>query len=453
MPEQSTLSPDPAPGPGPGTGSGTEPGSATPSRRVLIAGSIGNFVEWFDIGIYGTLSSVIAGNFFAHGDRTAALLSTFAIFAVGFAIRPVGALYFGPLADRVGRNRVLAITVLVTSAATFAIGVLPTYATVGTLAPLLLVLARLVQGFAAGGETSSAVSLLFEYAPRNRRGYYTSYGAALGFVAFVCGAGVALVLSLAFGDDQMSAYAWRIPFLLALPLGVAGLYLRLKLDDTPEFVRMAKAGEVAEAPMKETFRTSGRPMLILAGVIVLKGVAHWILQTFMVSYLSDTMHFSRTQSFAASTVCMGAVAVLIPCAGLLSDRVGRRPLLIGGAVGLIVLAWPSLLLMSFDNALLAVAAMVLLGLPIAAYDGAANASMAELFPARIRTGAIAIPYNISVSLFGGTAPYIATWLVSSTGYDLAPSYYLMFAGLLTLVTVVLGVRETAGPRAEKTVTG
>ncbi|WP_420037146.1 MFS transporter [Streptomyces sp. cg28] len=426
---------------------------ATPSRRVLIAGSIGNFVEWFDIGIYGTLSSVIAGSFFASGDRTSALLSTFAIFAVGFAIRPIGALYFGPLADRVGRNRVLAITVLITSLSTFAIGVLPTYATVGALAPVLLVLVRLVQGFAAGGETSSAVSLLFEYAPRNRRGYYTSYGAALGFVAFVVGAGVALVLSVAFGDDRMASYAWRIPFLLALPLGVAGLYLRLKMDDTPEFVRMEKSGEVAKTPLRETLRTSGRPMLILAGVIVLKGVAHWTLQTFMVSYLTDTMHFSQTASFAASTVCMGAVAVLIPCAGLLSDRVGRKPLLIGGALGLIVLAWPCLLLMSYDNALLAVAAMVILGLPIAAYDGAANAGMAELFPARIRTGAIAIPYNISVALFGGTAPYIATWLVSSTGNDLSPSWYLMAAGLLTLVTVVLGVRETAGPRAERVVAG
>ncbi|MEU6389468.1 MFS transporter [Streptomyces sp. NPDC046939] len=439
----------------PATPAGSDAGATatTPSRRVLIAGSIGNFVEWFDIGIYGTLSSVIAGNFFADGDRASALLSTFAIFAVGFAIRPVGALYFGPLADRVGRNRVLALTVLITSLSTFAIGVLPTYATVGALAPLLLVLVRLVQGFAAGGETSSAVSLLFEYAPRNRRGYYTSYGAALGFVAFVCGAGAALVLSLAFGDDQMASYAWRIPFLIALPLGLAGLYLRLKLDDTPEFRRMEEAGETPKTPLRETLRTSGRPMLILAGVIVLKGVAHWTLQTFMVSYLSDTMHFSQTASFAASTVCMGAVAVLIPCAGLLSDRVGRKPLLIGGAIGLIALAWPCLFLMSFDNAPLAVAAMVILGLPIAAYDGAANASMAELFPARIRTGAIAIPYNISVGLFGGTAPYIATWLVTSTGNDLAPSWYLMTAGVLTLITVVLGVRETAGPRAEKVVAG
>ncbi|WP_129837716.1 MFS transporter [Streptomyces sp. RFCAC02] len=435
--------------PAPPSGS---PGT-TPSPRVLVAGSVGNFVEWFDVGIYGTLSSVIAGNFFADGDPTSALLSTFVIFAVGFAIRPVGGLYFGPLGDRLGRNRVLAITVIVTSLATFSIGIMPTYATVGSLAPVLLVAARLVQGFAAGGETSSAVSLLFEYAPRHRRGYYTSYGASIGFVAFVFGAGVALLLSVGFGDDALESYAWRIPFLLALPLGLAGLYLRLKLDDTPEFVRMAESGEVAESPMRETFRTGARPMAVLAGVIVLKGVAHWVLQTFMVSYLTDTMHFSRTQSFAASTVCMAAIAVLIPVAGHLSDRVGRRPLLIGGSVGLFVLAWPCLLLMSFDNAALAIAAMVLLGLPIAAYDGAVNVSMAELFPARIRTGAIAIPYNVSVSLFGGTAPYIATWLVSSTGYDLAPSGYLMLAAVITCVTVVRCVKETVGGNAERTVAG
>lgn len=231
MPSPTTLS------------TGTAGAATTPSRRVLVAGTIGNFVEWFDIGIYGTLSSVIAANFFAEGDPTSAILSTFAIFAVGFAIRPLGALYFGPLADRIGRNRVLAITVIVTSLATFAIGVLPTYASIGALAPILLVVARLVQGFAAGGETSSSVGLLFEYAPRNRRGFYTSFGASIGFVAFVAGAGLALILTLIFGDDQLTEFAWRIPFLIALPLGIAGLYLRMRLDDTPEFIRWSDQGK------------------------------------------------------------------------------------------------------------------------------------------------------------------------------------------------------------------
>ncbi|MFN3006481.1 MFS transporter [Mycolicibacterium wolinskyi] len=422
--------------------------ATTPSRRVLIAGTIGNFVEWFDIGIYGTLSSVIAANFFAKGDPTSAILSTFAIFAVGFAIRPLGALYFGPLADRIGRNRVLAITVIVTSVATFAIGVLPTYASIGALAPMLLIVARLVQGFAAGGETSSSVGLLFEYAPRNRRGFYTSFGASIGFVAFVAGAGLALILTLFFGDEQLTEFAWRIPFLIALPLGIAGLYLRMRLDDTPEFIRLEESGEVAASPLKETFRTGRKAMLILGGVIVLKGVAHWVLQTYMVSHLSRTLHFSAAESFTASTICMAVVALCIPVAGLLSDRVGRKPVMILGAAGLIALAWPALVLMTLGNAVLAVLAMVVLGLPLAAYDGAVNASMAELFPSRIRTGAIAIPYNIVVSLLGGTAPYIAAWLTAVSGYTPAPAFYLMLAAAITLVTVIVWVKETTGPNAQ-----
>ncbi|TXI54990.1 MFS transporter [Mycolicibacterium mageritense] len=440
MPSPTTLS------------TGTTGAATTPSRRVLVAGTIGNFVEWFDIGIYGTLSSVIAANFFADGDPTSAILSTFAIFAVGFAIRPLGALYFGPLADRIGRNRVLAITVIVTSLATFGIGVLPTYASIGALAPILLVVARLVQGFAAGGETSSSVGLLFEYAPRNRRGFYTSFGASIGFVAFVAGAGLALILTLIFGDDQLTEFAWRIPFLIALPLGIAGLYLRMRLDDTPEFIRLERSGEVAASPLRETFRTGRRAMLILGGVIVLKGVAHWVLQTYMVSHLSRTLHFSAAEAFTASTICMAVVAVVIPVAGLLSDKVGRKPVMILGAAGLIVLAWPALALMTLGNAMLAVLAMVALGIPLAAYDGAVNASMAELFPSRIRTGAIAIPYNIVVSLLGGTAPYIAAWLTATSGYTPAPAFYLMFAAAITLTTVIVWVKETTGPKAEVDVT-
>ncbi|OXM71471.1 MULTISPECIES: MFS transporter [Amycolatopsis] len=418
-----------------------------PRRKVLLAAGAGHFVEWFDMGIYGTLSTVIAANFFAAGDPAAALLSTFAVFAAGFVIRPLGGLFFGPLADRIGRQRVLAIVVLTTSLATFAIGVLPTYHAVGALAPLLLVVARLVQGFAAGGETSSAVTVLYEYAPKHRRGFFSSFADTFGFAAFVFGSGLALLLTASFGDATMTSWAWRLPFLLALPLGLAGLYLRLKLQDTPEFRELEAKGEVTESPVRETFRTGGKAMLVLAGLVVIKGVAHWTLQTFMPSYLQTTLHFTKVQSFIASTVCLAVVAVAVPFAGALSDRIGRRPLLIAGTAGFIVLTWPSLLLMSLGNTFLAVLGMVVLGLLIAAYDGAVSATMAELFPPRIRSGAIAIPYNIAVSLFGGTAPYIATWLISASGYRLSPAFYVMLTAAITLVTVLRVVRETAGPKA------
>ncbi|WP_119288415.1 MFS transporter [Streptomyces sp. YIM 130001] len=448
MPEQ-TIDPERRPSTGPDPDGVAK---ASP-RKVLVAAGAGHFVEWFDLGIYGTLSTIIAANFFADGDETAALLSTFAVFAAGFVVRPLGGLFFGPLADRIGRKRVLAIIVLVTSLTTFGMGVLPTYATIGAAAPLLLVALRLIQGFAAGGETSSAVSMLFEYAPRNRRGYYTSWSAAIGFLAFVVGSGLALALTAGLGDATMSSWGWRVPFLLALPLGMTGLYLRLKMEDTPEFRAMKESGDISDSPTRETFRTARVAMLVLAGIMVIKGVGHWMLQTFMVSYLQNTMDFSKVHSFLAATVCLAVVAVLVPFMGLLSDKIGRRPLLIGGTAGMLVLAWPALQLMALHNTAFAILGMVLLGLPLAAYDGAINAVMAELFPPRIRSGAIAIPYNMSVTLFGGTAPYVATWLIGATGNDFSPAFYLMLAAAVTLITVLRWVKETSGPKADITVEG
>ncbi|WP_181276285.1 MFS transporter [Brevibacterium oceani] len=419
----------------------------TPARRVVMAATVGNFVEWFDIGVYGTMSASLSKHLFDSTDPVSALLSTFAVFAVGFVIRPVGGLVFGPMADRIGRNRVLVITVALTSLSTAAIGILPSYETIGVLAPLLLIAIRLLQGFGAGGETSSAVGLLYEYAPIDKRGFYTSLSAATGFVAFVVSAGLALGLTLGLGDEAVSEWGWRIPFLVALPLGLIALYLRSQLDDSPVFRKMQSDEELSVSPLRETFQRARVAMLVLAGLVVLKGVAHWTLQTFMVSYMEDTLGFTMTESFLASTIAMAVVMVLIPIAGIISDRIGRKPVLGAGAVGLFVLAWPAITLMTMESAPLAIAAMMLLALPVAAYDGAINAIMAEMFPARIRTGAMAIPYNVAVSLLGGTAPYIAAWLTVVTGYKQAPSFYLMLAAAITFVTLFRFVRETAGPRA------
>ncbi|MEU0242064.1 MFS transporter [Nocardiopsis sp. NPDC006198] len=415
------------------------------TRKVLLATGIGHFVEWFEMGIYGTLATSIAANFFAPGDPTAALLSTFALFAVSFVVRPLGGLFWGPLGDRIGRQKVLALIVLITSGATFLIGVLPTYATVGALAPLLLVLARLVQGFAAGGESASATTLLFEYAPRGRRGFLTSWIDTFGFLAFVAGSGLALLLTTVLGDAAMGDWGWRIPFLLALPLGLVGLYLRVRMEDTPEFRRLEKLGEIAQSPVREAFRTGGTAMLLLAGMVVIKAVAHWTLQTYMPSHLAQTLGFSSVQSFQVTTACLAVVAVLVPFMGALSDRVGRKPLLVAGAGGFLLLSYPAFWLMSQGSFALAFLAMALLGVLIAAFDGAVSAAMAELFPPRTRNGAIAIPYNIAVALFGGTAPYLAGMLVAATGSPISPAFYIMFVAAISLGTV-LRLRETAGRR-------
>ncbi|GAA2375284.1 glycine betaine/L-proline transporter ProP [Streptomyces cuspidosporus] len=411
-------------------------------RKVLVAAGLGHFVEWFDFGIYGTLAVILAHHFFPSGDPQAELLSTFAVFGAGFVMRPLGGLFFGSLGDRIGRQRTLAIVVLATSASTLAMGLLPTHATVGALAPALLVLCRLLQGFAAGGESAGATTLLAEYSPERRRGFVTSWIDASGFAAFVAGSGIVLLLSAALPGDAMDDWGWRLPFLLAAPLGIAGVYLRTRLEDSPEFRKLKSEGNHSRSPLRESFATARTAMLLCTGFMLIKAVGHWALQTFMPGYLQTTLEFSRVQAFAITTAGLFVVAAAVPFMGALSDRVGRRPLLIAGCAGFVLLSWPAFWLLSRGNAVLAGVAMIVLGLCIAAFDGAISAALAELFPTRVRYGAMAVSYNIATALFGGMTPYFATWLIGASGYDLSPAFYLMVVALVS-GTVVLRARETA----------
>ena len=410
-------------------------------RKVIFAAGAGHFVEWFDFGLYGTLATVISLNFFQQGNAQAALLSAFAVFGAGFVMRPLGGLFWGSLGDRIGRRTTLATVILVTSGATVVMGLLPTYDMVGLWAPLLLVIVRLVQGFAAGGESSGATTLLAEYAPSNRRGFVSSFVDVFGFAAFVVGAGLVLVFTSTLGTDALNSWGWRVLFMLALPLGVAGLYLRRRLEDTPEFRAVQEKGDVSASPLLTSLKTSWRALLFCVGFVVIKAVGHWILQTFMPSYLQTDLHYSQPLSYGVTVIGLLAIAVLVPFMGLLSDKVGRKPVMIAGCVGFLVLTYPTLMLMSVGNFFAATVAMVLLGVFMAAFDGASSAAMAELFPTNIRYGSMAIAYNFSVAIFGGITPYFATWLIAATGNTFAPAFYVMAAALITLITV-LRARET-----------
>jgi MHS family proline/betaine transporter-like MFS transporter len=410
-------------------------------RKVIFAAGAGHFVEWFDFGLYGTLATVISVNFFQQGNAQAALLSAFAVFGAGFIMRPLGGLFWGSLGDRIGRRTTLATVILVTSGATVVMGLLPTYDMVGLWAPLLLVIVRLVQGFAAGGESSGATTLLAEYAPSNRRGFVSSFVDVFGFAAFVVGAGLVLVFTSTLGTDALNAWGWRVLFILALPLGVAGLYLRRRLEDTPEFRAVQAKGDVSASPLRTSLKTSWRALLFCVGFVVIKAVGHWILQTFMPSYLQTDLHYSQPLSYGVTVIGLLAIAILVPFMGLLSDRIGRKPVMIAGCLGFLVLTYPTLMLMSVGNFFAATIAMILLGVFMAAFDGASSAAMAELFPTNIRYGSMAIAYNFSVAIFGGITPYFATWLIASTGNTFAPAFYVMAAALITLITV-LRARET-----------
>jgi MHS family proline/betaine transporter-like MFS transporter len=411
-------------------------------RRAVRGAAIGNTVEWFDFAIYGFLATYIADKFFPSGDETAALLNTFAIFAAAFFMRPLGGFFFGPLGDRIGRQKVLALVILLMSGSTFAIGLVPSYDTIGVFAPLLLLFLRCLQGFSAGGEYGSGACFLAEYASDKHRGFVVSFLVWSVVVGFLLGSLTVTGLETVLSEGAMDSYGWRIPFLIAGVLGAVGLYIRLRLGDTPEFEALRDEGEVASSPLKEAVTTSWRPILQIGGLVVIHNVGFYIVFTFLPSYFTKTLGFTKTDAFVSITVASLVALILIPPLGALSDRIGRKPLLIVGSLAFAVFAYPLFLMLNAGSLAVAIAAHAGLAAIESVFVCASLAAGAELFATRVRSSGYSIGYNVSVALFGGTAPYVATWLVARTGNDLAPAYYVIVAALVTLITV-LTMRETA----------
>ena len=417
-----------------------EPGSL---RQAIVGAGIGNTVEWYDFAIYGFLATYIAEKFFPTANGTAGLLSTFAVFAVAFFMRPLGGFFFGPLGDRIGRKRVLAIVVVLMSLSTLGIGLVPSYDSIGVAAPVLLVLLRCVQGFSAGGEYGSGACFLAEYAPTRHRGLVVAFLVWSVVIGFLLGSVTVTALEALLSEEAMDAYGWRIPFLIAGVLGVVGLYIRLRLRDTPEFEALRDTGEVAESPLREAARTAWRPILQIAGLVVIHNVGFYVVFTYLPTYFTKTLGFSKADAFISITVAsVVALCLILPLAAL-SDRIGRKPVLLAGSIGFAVFSYPLFLLLDAGSVGAAIAAHAGLAALEAVFVSASLAAGAELFATRVRSTGYSIGYNVSVALFGGTAPYVATWLTDRTGESVAPAYYVIVAAVVTLATV-LTMRETAG---------
>ena len=412
-------------------------------RRAVAGASIGNAVEWFDFAIYGFLATFIAGQFFPAGDETAALLNTFAIFAAAFFMRPLGGFVFGPLGDRIGRQRVLALVILLMSAATLGIGLLPTYDTIGVLAPLLLLVLRCLQGFSAGGEYGGGAVYLAEFATDERRGVTVTFMVWSGVLGFLLGSITVTLLQAALSTAAMENYGWRIPFLIAGPLGLVGLYIRLRLSDTPQFAELSKSDQTAESPLREAVSTAWRSILQVIGLMIVFNIGYYVVFAFLPSYFIKTLQFSATDAFLSITLaCLVALVLILPLA-MLSDRIGRRPLLIGGAVAFAVLGYPLFLLLNTGSLVAAIAAHCVLAAIESVYVSTAVSAAVELFATRVRFSGFSIGYNVCVAVFGGTTPYIVTWLTATTGDAIAPAYYLVIAAMVSF-GVVLTLRESAG---------
>jgi MFS transporter, MHS family, proline/betaine transporter len=425
------------------TAASIPPPDASTLRRAIGASAMGNAVEWFDYGIYAYAAVYIGRAFFPSENPGASTLSSLLVFAVSFLIRPLGGLVWGPLGDRLGRRRVLAMTIILMSAATFCVGLLPGYASIGIWAPIGLIVLRMIQGFSTGGEYGGAATFMAEYAPDRRRGFCGSFLEFGTIAGFTLGAVLVLSIEAIIGPDAMATYGWRLPFFLAAPMGLIGLYLRSRLEDTPVF-RELEAQGATEHETKTQFRDLlgyWRPLLLLMGLVVLLNVTNYTLLAYMPSYLQTQI--GMTSAAALTLVIIGQLVmmVLLPFSGALSDRVGRKPLWWASIIGLFVLAIPMYMLMA-QGFFAAVIGFAVLGLLYVPQLSTISAMFPAMFPTHVRYAGFAIAYNLSTSLFGGTAPAANQYLINVTGDDLVPAYYMMASCVVGAIALHF-VPETA----------
>ncbi len=399
-------------------------------------------MEWFDFGVYGFLVVTIGQVFLPFGSDTTSLIASYLVFAAAFLGRPLGGMFFGPLGDRIGRKRVLIMTIVLMSVATFVIGVLPGYGTIGIWAAVCLIILRLVQGFATGGEYGGAATLIVESAPDKRRGFLSSwleFGTLLGFAS---GAAAVTVLTFFLSSEAMHDWGWRVPFLCALPLGLIGLFIRLKVQETPSFENMEGAREAPKSSLREIFVNHWRPLLQCIGIVILLNVADYTFLTYMPSYLNKQLGLGEQAGRLILIGIMVCMMIVITPLGALSDKVGRKPLLIASSLGFIALSWPAFFLMTHFGVGSTAVGLAIIGVLLVLLLATLPSTLPTIFPTRIRYGGFAVSYNISTMFFGGTAPTVIVALVASTGNNYMPGFYLMLVGVVALVPILL-LRETA----------
>ncbi len=420
--------------------------------RTAIGGTVvGNFMEWFDFGIYGYLAVTLTAVFASDVPAPWGLLVTLLGFAISFLVRPFGGFVLGPLGDRIGRQKVLFLTMAMMASATALIGILPTSAQIGLWAIIPLYLLKMVQGFSTGGEYAGATTYVSEFSPDKRRGFWSSWLDVGSYVGFAAGASAvaittAITTSIS-GDGAMTEYGWRIPFLLAVPLGIVAIYFRLRIPETPAFEQSGSAEIDADDPMARQgligiVRHHWKALLIGIALVAATNTAGYALTSYMPTYLEKEVGVSNITAAVATVPVLLVMSAALPLIGRLSDRIGRKPVYAIAAVSALVLLVPAFLIMQIGELWAVMVALCMAAVPVAFYVAISASALPALFPTASRFGAMAVAYNVAVSLFGGTTPLFSQALIDLTGNTLMPAFYIMFFAALGLVAL-LSMRETA----------
>ena len=410
----------------PGEGHGA--GEAT---RLIIAASLGNALEFYEILVYGYFAVIISKVFFPAADEALSLLVTFGTFGASFLARPVGAIFLGAYGDRKGRKAALTLSILLMTIGTALMTVMPSYGTLGILSPILVIAARLLQGFSVGGEFASSTAFLVEHRP-DRAGFFASWQWASQGLAALIATGFGLLLTNTMSAADLQSWGWRIPFAFGLLIGPVGYYVRSRMSETPEFL---DAG-AARAPLRELLVGQWDRLLLTTGAVIASTSSQYMI-VFMPAYAIKELHLPQSVGFAAALLAAALQSVVVPFVGLLVDKVGQIPIMIGAAVLFAVTAYPAFVLLGANASLLVLVLMVCwLGLLKSFYSGALPSLMAKVFPTSTRVSGMSLSYNIAVAVFGGFAPFFAQSLIDVTGSKLAPSYYVIATALLSLAALI-----------------
>ena len=409
------------------------------TRRAVSAAVIGNVLEWYDFAVYAYVAVYIAKNFFPQGDPVTALLATFLTYGLGFLARPLGGIILGRVGDTHGRKTALLITIALMAVGTVMIGILPTYASIGVAAPLLLLIARLLQGFSAGGEWGSSTAYIVEWAPQGQRGWYGSFQQTSVVAGLLLGSGIAALFATILTTEQMDGWGWRIPFLLGGILGPVGLWMRRTIDETPAYKK------VTATPVSATEDKTNPWVLALRafGFTIVWTVCFYVLLNYMPTWTRQHLKISPAAALWANTIGLFVLMIFIPMMGRLSDKYGRKPLLLACCIAYIVLPYPIFAYLlggaSYTELILV---QILFAILISMFSGPGPAAIAEIFPTRTRSTWMTSGYALAVAIFGGFAPFISVWLISTFNSPIAHSFYLIAAAIVSTI-VIFTLRETA----------
>jgi MHS family proline/betaine transporter-like MFS transporter len=394
-------------------------------KRVVTAGVIGNVLEWYDFAVYGFFAPILAAQFFPSDTPSVSLLAAFAAFAVGFLMRPVGAALFGHIGDRYGRARALLLSVALMAIPTVLMGLLPTYASIGVAASIAMVLLRMCQGLAVGGEFTSSIVFLAEQSPPQRRGFFTSWAMFGATAGTMLGAAVGAALTSALSPEALAAWGWRAAFVSGIAVAVVGIILRRNMFDEP-------AASTGPSPLKTALRDHGGAVLRVVGLNMAPAVTYYILFVYAATWLAQQAGLASALALDTTTASIVTFLVVAPIAALASDRFGRKRMLVIGMTACLLGAYPLASLMQSGEPIQVAAGQMAFAALLAVYMASVPAAMCEMFPHTVRVSAVSVGYGLAYAIFGGTAPAVSVWLISRTGNDLAFVWYLIGVTAISL---------------------